>query len=1208
MGKSNNNTRLIFESLVPSEDNELGVYETALNYVFENPDIKNVALSGAYGAGKSSVLASYKKKTVKVGRKYIHISLAHFEHDIPENGVEIKESVLEGKILNQLIHQIPESNIPQTNFRVKSATPIKVIIRDSAILLSLFLLLLHLTMSSKWETYIMSFQEGSLRNFLSLSTTPCAYFFSGIALCGIVAFFIYQIVEMQKNRRILKKLNLQGNEIEIFEDSDDSYFDKYLNEVLYLFENADADVIVFEDMDRFNAYQIFERLREVNSLINARSHGRTIRFFYLLKDDIFTSKDRTKFFDFIIPIVPIVDSSNSYDQFIAHFRKNHLVQKFDEHFLKGVSLYVDDMRLLKNICNEFLVYYDRLNTTELDYNKMLALITYKNLFPRDFSELQLGRGFVHTLFEQKGAFIEAEAKRLESIISAMEEKVNQMESEALRSSDEVEIVYDKKKAPLSRYYGHQREIEKLDAEMQKRKQQIEDKKNGKVNQLQQQIDQKKEELAVLRAQTLHEIINRENIDEIFHTEETDEIGNVNQFLDVKANVYFPILKYLIRNGYIDESYSDYMTYFYENSLSRTDKIFLRSITDCRAKEYQYELKDPKKVIEQLGEFDFDQEEVLNYCLIDYLLLTKPESVYVQHFVRQLQDKKRYDFIIGYLDVSKEPVEFVHQCNLHWKTPFQRLITDNELSIERLNQYAVLTLYSADTEAINLSNTENSLTEYISASTSFLDIDEPRIDCLIQGFDYLNVLFKRLEYCFSNKQLFMEVYENSLYDLCFENVREILMNIYGVLEDEIITHSNYSTIFSLSDTPIRRYVEANIEKYSDSLFKFCDGSIYDNNDAAVFFLNNLELSQSHKTQYLECLKVPLVDLALLEDRNLWSTAIDSEAVAFSEKNLLDYYNYCQKGDRHFVQLINMADRKIDFRELSSIREKDEITRLFETIISCDDIEDELYEQCVESLSSDYETFSISGLSTSKVLILVKYNVIPMNAESLTFMRSNYKEVISQYIESNINEYVALIDEHSFDYFEMLQVLSLDIGNELKLKLLELTEEPISIVDKGYSSTIDSYILANNLDDSDMPVLFKRYESYSPEIQSIIQSYLRRNPEELEACTDTCSLMLINDIFADSGITLENKSSILSALIPRLSKVQVIQYLDVLGLIDFARIFDSHTRPKFEITNENERLLDAFVKKGWIYEYIKETDGGDYYKIRRKKVRKSLTNNK
>ncbi len=94
--------------------------------------------------------------------------------------------------------------------------------------------------------------------------------------------------------------------------------------MLYLFENAEVDAIVFEDMDRFNVNSIFERLREVNTLVNIRlqkDNKKIIRFFYLLRDDIFVSKDRTKFFDYIIPVVPVLDSSNSYDQFLDLLKK-----------------------------------------------------------------------------------------------------------------------------------------------------------------------------------------------------------------------------------------------------------------------------------------------------------------------------------------------------------------------------------------------------------------------------------------------------------------------------------------------------------------------------------------------------------------------------------------------------------------------------------------------------------------------------------------------------------------------------------------------------------------------------------------------------------------------------------------------------------------------------------------------------------------------
>ena len=100
-------------------------------------------------------------------------------------------------------------------------------------------------------------------------------------------------------------------------------------------------VLVFEDIDRYDLGIIFERLREINLLVNVRrKHNKNIlnknkplRFFYLLRDDIFISKDRTKFFDYIIPVVPILDSSNSYDQIIQHLQKFDLRNKFNEKFV-----------------------------------------------------------------------------------------------------------------------------------------------------------------------------------------------------------------------------------------------------------------------------------------------------------------------------------------------------------------------------------------------------------------------------------------------------------------------------------------------------------------------------------------------------------------------------------------------------------------------------------------------------------------------------------------------------------------------------------------------------------------------------------------------------------------------------------------------------------------------------------------------------------
>ncbi|EDS3395417.1 hypothetical protein GR986_000929, partial [Salmonella enterica] len=110
-----------FQKLTPISDVELGIYKNAIDFVFANDDLKNIAISGQYSAGKSSLVESYKKSHSNI--KFVHISLAHFrateEAETNEPSKAISETALEGKILNQLIHQINADDIPQTNFKVK---------------------------------------------------------------------------------------------------------------------------------------------------------------------------------------------------------------------------------------------------------------------------------------------------------------------------------------------------------------------------------------------------------------------------------------------------------------------------------------------------------------------------------------------------------------------------------------------------------------------------------------------------------------------------------------------------------------------------------------------------------------------------------------------------------------------------------------------------------------------------------------------------------------------------------------------------------------------------------------------------------------------------------------------------------------------------------------------------------------------------------
>jgi hypothetical protein len=593
VGEGKNNYK--FHKLTPVDDVDLNLYEDAIDFIFDNSDVRNVAISGAYGAGKSSIIASYKKKQHR-NLRFVHISLAHFKQSDEEDESEVKESILEGKILNQLIHQIPSNKIPQTNFKVKKKVESKNILLSTVFTMLFPLSILHIFLFKMWASYVASLSTSWLKTILRISVNEYSLIISGLLVAVTFSIFLYSLVKAQKTKNMFRKISLQGNEIEVFEESEESYFDKYLNEVLYLFENVEADVIVFEDMDRFDANRIFERLREINTLANIqleKDKKHPLRFFYLLRDDIFVSKDRTKFFDYIVPVVPVVDSSNSYDQFITHFKEGGIYELFDKNFLQGLSLYIDDMRILKNIYNEFFIYFNRLNTTELNCNKMLAIIAYKNLFPRDFSDLQLNKGMVYTLFVKKDEFINTEIERLKELATLKKNEIEYAKKEHLTSIQELDDTYNAKRSRINNINYQQRleKERKYNEEYSVRKKAIENKLEKCVPYLEDELSLLEQEIVSTQNKQLKVIINRENIDSIFKITSTNEIGVETNFHEIKGSEYFELLKYLIRNGYIDETYADYMTYFYENSLSRVDKTFLRSITDKKAKELYISAKE-----------------------------------------------------------------------------------------------------------------------------------------------------------------------------------------------------------------------------------------------------------------------------------------------------------------------------------------------------------------------------------------------------------------------------------------------------------------------------------------------------------------------------------------------------------------------------------------------------------------------------------------
>ena len=1251
--ENKNKEENIFYDLTPINDIELGIYEDAINFSLKNDKILNVAISGSYGSGKSSLLETYKKKHPE--KKFLNISLTHFnsmensgnikeknkkvnnnnagQDNLEENDNEKTKSlanVLEAKILNQMLHQISEKNIPLTDFKIKGKFSKLRLVLSTICILIFILSFFQIIFFKQWHNFIIGlYHMKFVYNILKKSTYPCFKLISGIILIAFSGIFIYKILKFQKTKNFLKKLNIQGNEFEIAGDNEDSYFDKYLNEVIYLFEYSDVDAIIFEDIDRYEISEIFERLREINKLVNnkLKNHKnniflnfifdrlektkiyflqkrRILKFFYLLRDDIYISKDRTKFFDFIIPVIPVIDSSNSYDKIIELLKEdNHY--NLNQNFLYKISLYIDDMRLLKNICNEFKIYYKKLsgakNDTKINSDKVLAIIVYKNLFPKDFADLQLNQGFVYNLFSQKDKFLEERVKEIDEQINLQMEVLKQQKNETL-DLRELDVLNEN----YYHYYYNRRIFSQKEYndwgsfKYEERKKLLEERKENTTSEIEKKINSLEYEKNKLKNSYFRKIITRENIDSIFTCTYIDELKNEHKFEDVKGNPYFKLLKFLIREGYLDERYSYYMAYFYENRLTKIDKNFLIAVADKEKLEYNYKLDNPNLVAERLEISDFDEIESLNFDLLNCLLKLEDSNSKNKKttMFTQLKETKNFEFVSSYLKLGNLgelcQKKFTILLYSIWETFFSEVKNYEKLLENDLYMYVVDILQFSKKDDLKKINKNNNILEYIENKKDFFDfrLYSKNIEILEIHSNYLNffnnlesldIKFKELEYSnsfdsFSHEGLGWTIFESNFkkkrYILNFNNINLMIKEVLykNILSKDIQEATEFEkTLFFLKKEKLD-LTDKKIKKLNDILskeLKTKNYTIINNGLENTSYL--LEYLEENIDKYAETIlencdgKIEEEEEYIIKFLNFEDITNEKKEkyIEFLADNITDFSKidnrnlwnillskkkteYSEKNiftyfrengfNEILIQFINLKLKKLSYKEFNF--EKEDKSTFFIEVLKCYELNNEVYSDILKTLEYVGENIRFpENIPDEKIDILIKLDVIKMNSENLTFIRNYYESSLNYFIKFNLNKYLEIIDNNLFSQDELLSILSdKDIDISSKLKLLNFSNQKIKIMNKDYPVEVQNYILENNYDGSEFLELIKNFNNFEEKTKEIIFNITKNNIGNFYSNLDKTSPSLIKKFLKGKEIDNEVKLIILINLLDFIREVE------------------------------------------------------------------------
>ncbi len=1173
-----------FQKLTPKNDVELGIYEDALEYAFANKDVRNIAISGAYGAGKSSVVETYKRKHPE--KTFLHISLAHFI-DETSGEKEIAAKDLEGKIINQLVHQIAPEKIPQTNFIMKKQADEKNIVKATVAIVVFALLCCFAVFHEGWCKLVEGLSWSLLRNLLAFTTAKELVLLCGILCTVMLIYACYHLIKRQANRSILQKLNVKGGhlDIELFDEKVDSYFDKYLNEVLYLFERAEADAFVFEDMDRYDNSLIFEKLREINVLLNRRREqlleekGNSIRFVYQLRDDMFVTKERTKFFDFIIPIVPVVDGSNSLDQFLKYFEESGIRELFEIDFLRGLSAFVDDMRILKNICNEFGVYHEKLQESqlELNNNKLLAMVVYKNIFPRDFIELQVSQGYVYQLFQEKEGLVEKRIKEIDAEIEKLEEAERASVAEYNKNLDELDAVYYVNSNPIkvknktAEQFGSRAEFvaaiknnnyvvsigkpeyyssdyrwtetniksrfEALSSnpEYMARKKAIEGKEHQNKQKRAQAIMKNKMRREELKGDFLNALLTRENEEDYFRAPKQVKEKGEEDFRYIKCSPYFELVKFLIRDGHIDETYQDYMTFFYGEHLSRQDKIFLNSVVERKAKEYDYALQNASLVIRRMRLQDFEEEESWNYDLLDGLFANS--SIYKEQmskFMRGLRNYEPAGFVDGYLARTCYVEAFVKAFNQYWSRACVWITGEGDISEAVKKRYVLETLCQANDTLLAECNKDGELVSYIISREDFLNVDAPyisdaRLNGIAKSLIALGVKFVAIDMQGANLDLLQTVYENNLYVLSERMIAAFLEYQYRIPVSEEYQTKNLSLILS-QEEPMAEYVKENLGAYIDTYIGGDEperyGTLCESAETMLLVLNEEALEQEVRIAFCKMQETKLPRLVEVQDKELWKELLPT-MVGDSAENLCDYFYLSgNEMDEALVDYIN-AYRGVPAlvsEELDAKYGEDSGSKLFWAIVVEEGLANDKYIEIINGFELQINKIS-TVIAKEKMALLIAEDCLNMNADNLKFVRGNYQELVCDFIDSGIENYLEVAQQDDLSAEEIVHVLKAGILDEDKIRAIGKSSQAIPVVGKGYSDELTAYILQNHLDEDEKPQLYHWYPAKMPQTREEILKLAMEDIETVVMPESSARAALLDALLQDEEVPEEDKERLL-----------------------------------------------------------------------------------
>ena len=1225
-----------FSSLAPQHlsDGEFATYTDEFIFVYRDPSIRNIAISGPYGAGKSSVIETLKESKIEglCGHEYRFVSLANFNGATNEDGGEQTDTGapyahrVEEKILLQLVHQLGSEQTPKSRF---ARTVDGGISHD---------LLLAVAASAFVALSVALFRwygKGTITAQLLPRVLVCATAWV-VLLCG----FLYQSIRHGSLAGLLRKLKIGSFEVDLGEGTTAAPLDRYMDDLVYLINASGSDVIVFEDLDRFGSVALFEKLREINSLANSTkkdAETKPIRFFYLIKDSLFLeARDRTKFFDFIIPVVPYVDPSNA--ESILLQRLGSIGVDIDQTFLYQLGVFIDDPRILDDIVNEFTHYAYAVLPIDREiegdeFGRLLAIIAYKSLFPRDFELLQVGRGCLAALLAKRNSLAEQLNDGALDRIMGIDDELEGLAGFVELSRDELTLLYGVEEFRRrsnnylwSSVFQHSSTKEIIDAirsnestcrefdqiaealgsntEYQARFQDALDLKDRRSAMLLREKDDLERQIAIRKRLSLHDLLamGDSNLVDSFFELSADDFERREDFDDLGIQAMmlspdYPLVRFLLLSGMIDDSYRRYTSYLHPGGIDPEDADFVVSVLQGKATDEARPLHNPDAVIIRLDDRELMRKGARSWPLFTRLIQRDDEKAVA--LLRGVEADGDYRFIAGYICSDQYDSRVFDVIEKRIGISVADLAENETLAVSARRD--ICHRFISD-ESLLGSVDESSLQRvgaWASSDPSFLATRVVKPEELAKGLARIGYKPTAIDILASDGRLLREVVDQGLFRPYCTLVDELVIwdgsPASPMSEGRLATAVNErceSPFYEAVDAELALFVSTMLEGYRDK-------TLSDAAEAIAWILGSDSISDELAETFAsrEC-GDRLTDINHLGNVARKGFALEYDLVTCSANNILHYVSEIGGADSRVIGFLTRNGLPEDLSPETCEVILGSRNALVDYLATTEaEVPVSLLSSVASACEAKYEAFDFKNVPDDRLSALIGLGCIEMNGDTLSSMRSSYQGHVREFAVNEFDDYVRTVTGDNARQFRKDEAMPLleerGLSVEGQLALLGEITSTVHVSTK-YRDDVNAAIIDDHFDASDLGAIAHMHVTAGHILQESIEARIagrvtRYNVREqpfgthllagvLEKMTDkplARSLMA-----AQLELSDDHKSS----------RSEVRRCLIACGRPEIAEAIEG-SRRKLSAAEADEAIIRALISSGMLSPKSKrESDGG------------------